>query len=125
MDIEFIREYCLKKNGVKEEMPFGPDTLVFKIAGKIFLIGGLDKIPFSISLKCDPELAIELRERYSEVTPGWHLNKKMWNTVELSGSIPQKEILAMIDHSYSEVVKKLPKKLRGELPKKDWLYPSK
>jgi predicted DNA-binding protein (MmcQ/YjbR family) len=118
MDIEFIRDYCLKKRKVKEELPFGPQTLVFKVAGKMFLACSLDETPLRLSVKCDPELAIELREKYTDVIPGYHLNKKMWNTIYLTGSIPQKEILTMIDHSYNEVVKGLPKKLKSELEKK-------
>ena len=115
MDIEFIRDYCLKKKGVKDEFPFGPAVLVFKVMGKIFLISGIDEKPLTISLKCDPELAIEWREHYEAVIPGYHLNKKMWNTVTLDGSIPQKEILNMINHSYDEVVKGMPKKMQKEL----------
>lgn len=115
MDIEFIRNHCLKKKSVKEELPFGPEVLVFKVAGKMFLASRLDETPLRISLKCDPELAIELRERYTDVIPGYHMNKRMWNTVYLTGSIPQKAIVAMIDHSYYEVVKGLPKKLQQKL----------
>jgi len=118
MDIEFIRNYCLKKKKVKEELPFGPEVLVFKVAGKMFLASRLDETPLRISVKCDPELAIELREKYTDVIPGYHMNKRMWNTVYITGSIPQKEIVAMIDHSYKEVVKGLPKKLKAELGKK-------
>jgi len=83
----------------------------------MFLASRLDETPLRISVKCAPELAIELREKYADVIPGYHMNKKMWNTVYLTGSIPQKEILTMIDHSYGEVVKGLPKKLREELDK--------
>jgi predicted DNA-binding protein (MmcQ/YjbR family) len=117
MDIEFIRDYCLKKKSVKEELPFGPEILVFKVVGKMFLACRLDETPLRLSVKCDPELAIELREKYTDVIPGYHMNKKMWNTVYLTGSIPQKEIIGMIDHSYGEVVKGLPKKIKEKLGK--------
>jgi len=99
MDIESLREYCISKKGATESFPFGEDTLVFKVTGKIFALVNLDG-DLSINLKCDPTLAIELRERYSSVTSGYHMNKKHWNTVLLDGSVPDKEILSWIDHSY-------------------------
>jgi len=99
MDIESLREYCISKKGVTESFPFGDDTLVFKTGGKIFALVNLDG-NLSINLKCDPVLAIDLRERYSSVTMGYHMNKKHWNTVLLDGSVPDKEILSWIDHSY-------------------------
>lgn len=105
MDIETLREYCILKKGVTESFPFGDDTLVFKAGGKIFALVNLNG-DLSINLKCDPLLAIELRERYSSVTPGYHMNKKHWNTVLLDGSIPDKEILSWIDHSYEMVAGK-------------------
>ena len=105
MDIETLREYCISKKGVSESFPFGDDTLVFKAGGKIFALVNLDG-DLSINLKCDPLLAIELRERYSSVTPGYHMNKKHWNTVLLDGSVPDKEILSWIDHSYEMVAGK-------------------
>ncbi|HEY6952678.1 MAG TPA: MmcQ/YjbR family DNA-binding protein [Bacteroidota bacterium] len=110
MDIDIIRDYCLKKgNNVREDMPFGEDVLVFKVGGKIFLLTRLLARPLSINLKCDPAKALELREQYESVSPGYHMNKKYWNTVVLDGKIPAKEIFAMIDHSYDEVVKGLRK----------------
>ena len=99
MDIESLREYCISKKGATESFPFGEDTLVFKVTGKIFALVNLDG-DLSINLKCDPTLAIELREMYSSVTSGYHMNKKHWNTVLLDGSVPDKEILSWIDHSY-------------------------
>lgn len=102
MNIEIIREYCLKKPDVTEGFPFGENTLVFKVKGKIFALANLDG-ELSINLKCDPSLAIDLRERYTSVTPGYHMNKKHWNTVIPDGSIPDKEVFSMIDHSYSLV----------------------
>jgi predicted DNA-binding protein (MmcQ/YjbR family) len=102
MNIETIREYCISKKGATEGFPFGEDTLVFKAGGKIFALANLDG-DLSINLKCDPDFAIELREKYPAVTPGYHMNKKHWNTVILDGSVPDKEVLAWIDHSYNLV----------------------
>lgn len=102
MNVEIIREYCLNKYNTTEGFPFGENTLVFKVKGKIFALANLDG-ELSINLKCDPALAIDLREKYSSVTPGYHMNKKHWNTVLLDGSIPDKEIFSMIDHSYNLV----------------------
>jgi len=99
MDIISLREYCLSKKSATESFPFGDDTLVFKVAGKIFALVNLDG-ELSINLKCDPVLAIELRERYDSVTPGYHMNKKHWNTVFINGTIPDKEIFSWIDNSY-------------------------
>lgn len=114
MNIEKIRQHCFKKKGVTEDFPFDEDTLVFKVMGKMFCLTDLAN-PFSINLKCDPELAIELREKYDGVTPGYHMNKKLWNTVSLNSGIPDKLILSWIDHSYDQVVKGLPKKIQAEL----------
>jgi predicted DNA-binding protein (MmcQ/YjbR family) len=115
MNIEQIREYCLKKKGVTEEFPFDEETLVFKVMGKIFLIAPLQLVPLSINLKCNPEKAIEYREEYESVEPGWHMNKKHWNTVIIDGSIPTKEIFNWIDHSYKLVVSGLKKSLISKL----------
>jgi predicted DNA-binding protein (MmcQ/YjbR family) len=100
MDIVALRDYCISKNGAGESFPFGDDTLVFKVKDKIFALVNLYG-DLSINLKCDPALAIELRERYSAVTAGYHMNKKHWNTVMLDGSVPDKEVFSWIDHSYS------------------------
>ena len=109
MNIEQIREYCLKKKGVTEEFPFDEDTLVFKVAGKIFLLASLDSIPLQINLKCDPEIAVELREEYDSVQPGYHMNKKHWNTIFIDGSLRKELLLKWIDHSYDLVVAGLKK----------------
>ena len=106
MNIETIREFCISKKGATEGFPFGEDTLVFKAGGKIFALVNLDG-ELSINLKCDPEFALELRERYSSVIPGYHMNKKHWNTVILDGSIPDKEIYSWIDHSYEIITRKM------------------
>jgi predicted DNA-binding protein (MmcQ/YjbR family) len=108
MDLGQFREYCLNKPGATEDTPFGPDTLVFRIGGKIFAITSLDEVPARANLKCDPDLALELRDRYEQIRPGYHMNKKHWNTVEIEAGIPDGEIRKMIDHSYDLVAKKLP-----------------
>ena len=102
MNIEEIREYCLSKAGVSEGFPFGEDTLVFKVKGRIFVLANLDG-DLSLNLKCDPSLALDLRERHSSVVPGYHMNKKHWNTVYIDGTIPDRDILSWIDHSYNLV----------------------
>jgi predicted DNA-binding protein (MmcQ/YjbR family) len=112
MNIESFREYCLKKRAATESMPFGPDNIVFKVEGKMFALAALDEVPPRVNLKCDPDLALELRDRYEQVLPGYHMNKKHWNTVVLDGVIPEKEIRKMIDHSYDLVVRSLPKAKR-------------
>ncbi|MGN6395052.1 MAG: MmcQ/YjbR family DNA-binding protein [Mucilaginibacter sp.] len=114
MNIEELRDYCLQKPAVTEGLPFGEDTLVFKVAGKMFLLTSISQ-GNSFNVKCDPELAIELREKYPEVQPGYHMNKKMWNTVALDGTLTTRQLHGMIDHSYDEVVKGLPKKVREEM----------
>jgi predicted DNA-binding protein (MmcQ/YjbR family) len=114
LNIEELRDYCLQKPGVTEGFPFGEETLVFKIAEKIFLLIGLTN-GNRFNVKCDPELAIELRERHSEVIPGYHMNKKMWNTVYMDGALTNKELRDMINHSYDQVVKSLPKKTQAEI----------
>ena len=114
MDLESFREYCLSKVAATESMPFGEGVLVFKVAGKIFALAALDEIPTTVNLKCDPDLGLELRDRYEQVRPGYHMNKKHWNTVELDGGIPDTELRKMIDHSYELVVQKLPRKMRRQ-----------
>lgn len=115
MDLEKFREYCLAKCGATEGTPFGEDVLVFKVGGKMFALAALDEVPATANLKCDPDLALELRDRYEQVQPGYHMNKKHWNTVETEGGIPTAELRKMIDHSYELVVKSLPKKAREKL----------
>src|SRR6187549_2609290 len=103
MNIESLREYCLSKPGVEETLPFGPDTLVYKVVGKIFLLTGLDEEQLSFNVKCDPDKAIELREEFPCVQPGYHMNKKHWNTVLVDGSVADKRLKEWIDHSYELV----------------------
>lgn len=116
MDIEKLREYCLKKKGVTESFPFDEETLVFKVMGKMFCLTNLNP-PLSINLKCEPEKALELREEYEFVRPGYHMNKQHWNTVDLDGVVNPKLIFTWIDDSYSLVVASLTKKLQEELKK--------
>ncbi len=116
MDIELIRNYCLSKKSAAESFPFDDNTLVFKVANKMFCLMDLNP-PFSINLKCDPIKAIELRETYSGVKPGYHMNKKHWNTIELNSGIPDGKIYKWIDDSYNLVVSGLPLKLKMKLIK--------
>jgi predicted DNA-binding protein (MmcQ/YjbR family) len=115
MTIEDLRIFCLKQNYVTEELPFGPDVLVFKVAGKVFLLTGLDNIDLSFNVKCDPELAIQLREKYPCVQPGYHMNKKHWNTINVDGSVNDRLLKEWIMASYQLVLDSLPKKLRESL----------
>jgi predicted DNA-binding protein (MmcQ/YjbR family) len=108
MNVEIIREYCLSKKGVSESFPFDETTLVFKVMRKIFLLLNLNG-ELSINVKCDPEKAIELRELYSSVVPGYHMNKKHWNTVYINGILSESIILSFIDQSYDLIMKSLPK----------------
>ena len=114
MNIESFREYCLSKKGVTEGFPFDRQTLVFKIVGKMFALTDIDSFA-GISLKCNPELAIDLRERYPAVSPGYHMSKTHWNTVAIDGSIPDKLLFEWTDHSYNLVVSGLTKKQKYEL----------
>lgn len=116
MDIETFRNYCLQKKGVTEELPFGPDTLVFKLMGKMFATAGLDEVPLRVNLKCNPAKAIILREEYPDsIFPGYHMNKKHWNTLVFSGNLQNSLIFGLIDHSYSLVRAGLPKKVQQQL----------
>jgi predicted DNA-binding protein (MmcQ/YjbR family) len=103
MNIETLREYCLNKSGAEETLPFGPDVLVYKVNGKAFLLLPLDADELRFNVKCNPELALELREQYASVLPGYHMNKKHWNTIIVDGSIPSKLIKEWVDHSYDLV----------------------
>lgn len=114
MDIEAYRDYCLGKIGVTESFPFDQKTLVFKVGGKMFALADIDFFT-SMNLKCDPERAIELRERYNGIRPGWHMNKTNWNTVEIQADVPEELVYQLIDHSYDLVFSGLTKKMRDEL----------
>ncbi|MCC6726202.1 MAG: MmcQ/YjbR family DNA-binding protein [Saprospiraceae bacterium] len=116
MNIEALRNYCLSKKAVEETFPFGEQTLVFKVLGKMFALTGLDELDCSVNLKCKPEWAIELREEHPEdILPGYHMNKQHWNTVKCEAGLDDKFIKQLIDHSYDLVVASLPKKIREEL----------
>jgi len=114
MNIEELRDYCLSKKGVTECFPFDEVTLVFKVGGKIFALTNLDREP-SVNLKCDPERAIDLREKYSSIIPGYHMNKTHWNTIYMNNSIPDKLMKEMIDLSYLLIVQSLSKSKRKDL----------
>jgi predicted DNA-binding protein (MmcQ/YjbR family) len=114
MNIEELRSYCLSKVAATEGFPFDDVTLVFKVKNKIFSIISLDS-DLGISLKCDPERAIELREKYPAIIPGYHLNKKHWNSIKLDDTVSPKLLQEIIDHSYELIVKSLTKKLKEEL----------
>src|ERR1700712_4635531 len=108
MDVESIRQYCLQRKEATEGFPFGNDTLVFKVRGKIFLLLSLNNDPLSFNVKCDADQAIELREQYDSIKPGYHMNKKLWNTVMVNSTVPGKLIKEMIDNSYALIVDSLP-----------------
>ena len=116
MDIEEMRKYCLNKAGTTESLPFDETTLVFKVIGKMYCLLNMEP-PFSINLKCLPEKAIELREQYEEVQPGYHMNKKHWNTIQLDGNLGNTQIAKWIDDSYNLVTAGLTKKEKSELAK--------
>ena len=118
MDLAAFREYCLRKRGATEGTPFGETVLVFKVAGKIFALAALDEIPATVNLKCDPDLALALRDQYEQVQPGYHMNKKHWNTVEIDRGVPEAELRKMIEHSYDLVVRALPKAQRDQLARR-------
>ena len=107
MDLAQFREYCLSKPCTTESTPFGPDVPVFKVSGKMFALATLDETPTRVNLKCDPDLALDLRDRYEQITPGYHMNKRHWNTIEIEGDVPNLELRKMIDHSYELVAQRL------------------
>lgn len=116
MNIEEIRDYCLSIKGCAECFPFGEDTLVYKVMDKVFAFATLEPKngDFWVNMKCDPEYAIELREHYNGITPGYHMNKKMWNTIYLDSDVPSDLIKKLINHSVDEVIKKLSKVKQNE-----------
>jgi predicted DNA-binding protein (MmcQ/YjbR family) len=107
MDLPDVIAHCLSKPGCEETTPFGPDVLVYKVGGKLFAATAPDEFPSRVNLKCDPERAVRLREDYEGIVPGYHMNKKHWNTVMLDGSVPTKLIRDLIDHSYALVAKSI------------------
>ncbi len=113
MTLEYYRDHCLAKTSVTEDTPFGPDTLCFRVGGKIFSICSISEFQY-INLKCDPERAVELREQFPGITPGYHMNKKTWNSVSTHGNVPDKLILQLADQSYNLILASLPKKVQDE-----------
>ena len=114
MNIEEFRDYCLAKKGVTESFPFGETTLVFKVMGKMYALVDVEAFDF-VNLKCDPERSFELREKYMGIQPGYHMNKKLWNSVYVNDDVDDQLIYELVDHSYDLVVRSLTKKLQAEL----------
>ena len=122
MDLPDVISYILSKPGAQETLPFGPDTLVYKVGGKMFALTSPDEFPARLNLKCDPERALDLRDAHESIIPGWHMNKRHWNTLILDGSLPARLVCELIDHSYDLVVASLPRSqypqvLKGEAGK--------
>jgi predicted DNA-binding protein (MmcQ/YjbR family) len=115
MDATELRRWCLQHAGAIEDFPFGPEHSVFKVAGKIFALTALDRAPLEVSVKCEPEVAAQLRHTYLAIRPGYHLNKRHWNTITLDGSLPDQLVRDLIEDSYDLVVSALPRRLRQQL----------
>ena len=115
MNAAELRRWCLAQPGAVEEFPFTPEHSVFKVAGKMFALSALDRTPLEVSVKCEPELALQLRETYAAIRPGYHLNKTHWNTVTLDGSLPDRLVRDLVEDSYDLVVSGLPKRTRTQL----------
>ena len=116
VNFEALKSYCLAKAGATLDYPFGPEVAVFRVAGKMFALCLWERQPLSINLKCEPKLAELLREEYEAVKPGWHMNKRHWNTVTAGGDLPDALLRDQIDRSYALIVASLPKKVRQSLP---------
>ena len=110
-----LRQWCLAQAGAVEDFPFGPATSVFKVAGKMFALSALDRTPLEVSVKCEPELAVDLRESYAAIRPGYHLNKRHWNTITLDGSLSDQLVRDLIEDSYDLVANALPQRTREAL----------
>ena len=115
MDTGELRDWCLAQPGSIEDFPFGPNVSVFKVAGKMFALSMLERTPLEVSAKCEPDLAVHLRDSYSAIRPGYHLNKRHWNTITLDGSLPDQLVRDLIEDSYDLVVSALPKRTREQL----------
>ena len=115
MEATDLRAWCLRQPGAIEDFPFGPEHSVFKVAGKMFALSNLDRTPLEVSVKCEPELAVGLRESYPAIRPGYHLNKRHWNTLTLDGSLPDALVRDLIEDSYDLIVSALPARVRTEL----------
>lgn len=117
MNLADFCAHCLSLPAVEETTPFGPDVIVYKVADKMFALAVPDEMPPHVNLKCDPERALDLRDRHEDITPGYHMNKKHWNTLTLGTRLPDALVRELIVHSYQLVVASLPKKLRDTLGK--------
>jgi predicted DNA-binding protein (MmcQ/YjbR family) len=117
MNLADFCAYCLSLPGVEETTPFGPEAIVYKVGGKMFALAMADEVPTRVNLKCDPERALELRDRYEDITAGYHMNKRHWNTLNLGGRLPKAMVHELIEHSYQLVVASLPKKKREKTKK--------
>lgn len=115
MNIEELRQHCIVKPGFSEDFPFDNETLVFRVAGKIFLLIPVNAHPLRFNAKCDPERAVELRGQYDSIQPGYHMNKQHWNTIQVDGSVPKKLVMELVDHSYELIKSSLTKKQRENL----------
>ena len=115
MDASELRRWCLQQAGAIEDFPFGPETSVFKVSGKMFALSALERTPLQVSVKCEPDLAVSLRDSYPAIRPGYHLNKRHWNTVTVDGSLPDQLVRDLIEDSYDLVVSALPKRTREQL----------
>jgi predicted DNA-binding protein (MmcQ/YjbR family) len=110
-----LRTWCLRQPGAIEDFPFGPETSVFKVAGKVFALSALERTPLEVSVKCEPELAVGLRDSYRAIRPGYHLNKRHWNTLTLDGSLTDQLVRDLIEDSYDLIVSALPRRVREQL----------
>jgi predicted DNA-binding protein (MmcQ/YjbR family) len=115
MDAAGLRAWCLEQPGAVEEFPFGPEHSVFKVAGKMFALSGLERVPLEVSVKCEPELAVALRTSYDAIRPGYHLNKRHWNTITIDGRLEDRIVRDLIEDSYDLVVSALPARVREQL----------
>jgi predicted DNA-binding protein (MmcQ/YjbR family) len=115
VDASRLRRWCIGQPGAIEDFPFGPENSVFKVSGKIFALSALDRVPLEVSVKCEPDLAVALRASYPAIRPGYHLNKRHWNTITLDGSLPDQLVRDLIEDSYDLVVSALPKRVRDQL----------
>ena len=115
MDATALRAWCLRQAGAVEDFPFGPEHSVFKVAGKMFALSALDREPLEVSVKCEPDLAVALRDSYRAIRPGYHLNKRHWNTITLDGGLADQLVRDLIEDSYDLVVSALPRRVREQL----------
>ena len=115
MDATDLRTWCLRQPGAIEDFPFGPTPSVFKVGGKMFALSRLRRTPLEVSVKCEPDLAVALRETHPAIRPGYHLNKRHWNTIVLDGTLPDQLVRDLVEDSYDRIVSALPKRVRGQL----------